>query len=258
MSRNICVILCVLCLLVGGNSRSAAASLPYVNCEISDQPEQVAPPKEVIDISLPVAIAAKLAYYYFHGDIVLAPRGWSCFDKSHFGSTLEILEVNPKDSNSPIYGVYSGSIINGTIGNQAEIYDWTKAYFPQFPQYVPDQYQVGPGTFSSREEISTIPRYPSDTLRNNNPFLVRYLTQRFNGGIGLYIIDHVMNTQAKRQSPAVPIQGFIAISTSPQARACTLFLYAMTLPPEFSELEPYLLEEKEHKTDTIIQSGQGC
>lgn len=84
-------------------AEAATVSVPFVGCASDGQTgPHKAPSGKSLAVSIPAALAERLAYYKAkYGIGVLAPRGWHCF--STYGSSGENLFVSPDPVDSQLW-----------------------------------------------------------------------------------------------------------------------------------------------------------
>jgi hypothetical protein len=216
-----------------GTSRVA-----FVGCRSDGQVGLLAAPRgESKLVSLPPAIAQKLAYYKAEeGFGVLAPRGWHCF--STYGSDGSSLFVSPDPiKNSDLFSAngkgFTGDVIQvsvslGETSGRFTVARTAARIFPAYQSWV--QTVLAEGIDS--ENPFTFAPYPQDKLHRVSPSVVEFETPANTQGLG---------TDSRLLSNSDPIHGVaLLFGTEPN-----LLQVCARLPPNESDLLQPILSQIE-------------
>jgi len=214
-------------IFAGFLSATSAATVPFVGCPSDGQtgprPAAVGRP---FPVSLPPAVAARLAYYKaeFDGGVV-APRGWHCL--SLYGSNGWTTLVTPQaldaakilaEQPAPITGpVIQVSLQNGGTSGRFGVARLIARYFPERRAFLRSVMAEG------IEPADDFPSgsYATDEPVSRGPEIVRFLTPAGRQGLGTGWIV---------QPSSLPVHAAAAVigpPTEPNG-----YIFAARLPPE--------------------------
>jgi len=188
---------------------TAAVTVPFVGCASDGMAgPQAAPTGQSLAVSIPAAMAQRLAYYkaeYSSG--VLAPRGWNCF--STYGSNGASIfvspdSIDPKAFFSEDWKGFPGEVIqlsydSGGTSGRFEVAKIVARVFPAYKGFA--QKVIAEGL----EPASDFPfgPYPSDKLTYRGKNIVVFETPANAHGLG---------TDSLLLMNASPIEGVAIIS----------------------------------------------
>ena len=166
--------------------------VPFVGCPADGQAGPVAAPKGgPVRVSLPVRVAAELAYYSSGGKGVLAPRGWA--GSENYGSSGAALEVRPRGG-AP--GIVVAEWRDGGTSGRFTVARVIARVFPEFRWFV-DEVRQGFENF----EVPSGP-VATDVLKRRGARVVEYRTPGGMEGLG---------TESWLKKDAWPIDGVVVL-----------------------------------------------
>ncbi|MGI4810208.1 MAG: hypothetical protein ACRYF2_19110 [Janthinobacterium lividum] len=210
MNRVFLLALPILPCLGGPTARSATPNqiIPFVGCPAEGMSGPVAAPTgSGMPISLPVALATRLAHYAADGMDVLAPRGWHCIEV--YGSdgavllvTPELLALNELRAVRPLRGpVVELSYLNGWTSGRFDVARVMARLFPWCRAFVRRVIQEG----LEPARTFLVGPYPADKMTRHGRSEVEFTTPA--GRIG-------MGTAMDRISPSeMPVSGLARLTT---------------------------------------------
>ncbi len=187
---------------------SAVVTVPFVGCASNGQTgPQKAPKGKDLAVSIPAALAERLAYYKAKFGIgVLAPRGWHCF--STYGSSGESLFVSPDPIDSTTlfslkWQGFTGPAVQATVldGGTSGRFEVAKVIARIFPAYETFAQKVIAEGIEPASDFPSGP-YPTDKLTYSGKNIVEFETPGGAQGLG---------TDARLQTNASPIDGVAII-----------------------------------------------
>jgi hypothetical protein len=224
---------------------AAAVTVPFVGCAADGQAgPQAAPTGQSLAVSIPAAMAQRLAYYKSeYGPGALAPRGWNCF--SSYGSDGSNLFVSPdpintSDLSSMDWKGFTGQVIevsemDGGTSGRFEVAKIIARVFPAYKAFA--QNVIAEGI----EPASDFPfgPYPSDKMTYRGKNIVEFETPANAQGLG---------TDSHLQANASPIDGVAIIAGADT----DLVQLSARVPAGDSDLIPAMVgqAEKEATADT--------
>lgn len=215
-------------------SGNALATVPFVGCaadgQTGPQPAPIGGPKQ---INIDPALVPRLAWYASQDVSVLAPRGWSCFER--YGSSGALLIVAPApltlDSADPsklTTAVVAGGDSGGTSGRFA-VAQVMARIFPDRAAFVRNVIAEG------IEPASDFPSgpYPTDQMTDLGGDALAFHTPAQTGGLGTLVGGFAQGDQ--------PIDGVAFLTGADN----DLNFLAMRLPADLQELGPAIVQAYE-------------
>jgi hypothetical protein len=226
----------------------AATTIPFIGCiEQGPTPNDgswTAPSGKPLVTNLPPAIAGKLAVYASNWSAVLAPRGWACRSAVIEQRGVAMI-VSPEPAEGDDSGILAGpAIILWNDQSAGTVAAYTARYFPgAIAAIKADDDYCGPGCASllvpKPGGAVAAPRFPSDIIQHETPFLLTYTTPADRRGLGNQI-----GAPAQGQ-PSLEDVGLLGISNLPKGEGGIVNL-TIRLPPDMKVLRAAILQQFRH------------
>jgi hypothetical protein len=215
-----------------GERRIAAAeSVPFVGCEADGQHGPVAAPTAKPIPPVPAEVAPHLAYYASEHMVVLAPRGWHCFET--YGSNGSNLFVAPEPLSfdrlaDREHGLRGPAVqLSFSYGGTSGRFTVARLVARLFPEHLDFARSV-----AAEDLMDPLPAgpYPTDELRRRGPNLVEFVTPAGRHGLG---------TGSSLEAGDEPIEGIVNLY--PLDDELDVTQLSVRLPSELRGLAPLII-----------------